>query len=758
MKNEGVGPLQGTLVIDLLPRIYGMTGRILSDLGASVVRVDLPAEAIEARWDARWREGSWTWDFGKRVIEPDVGELEGLLDQAAIVLRLADWPATAPAVPRAVDVVVSPFGQGVPRADWVASDLGVAASSGNLWATGDPDRPPVACSAPLSLVHGCPEMAAAAVFGLARGPGRVDVSLSEAYTQACLGGIGNLGWKGDRGKRQGASIGATKEIWPCADGWVSFGLRGGKARQPSLQRLAQLAAERGDNRLDGVDWSTYLPSEADPGLLATMTNVFGALFGSLTLRELDRLSAEDHVLVAPILDATAIRASSQLVARQFFKGGAHAAIPRSVAAARRRGEEWSWLGPPDVATKLETGTTDLDRPGPWHGTRIIEFGAGVAGPLVGRYFAEHGATVIRIESTSRPDFLRVYALGPSNPHGLEGSSLFVWTNAGKFGVTLNLKLDDALALARRLIRDAHAVIENFTPGTMERIGLGYDELQKNNPSLVLLSLSFRGQSGPQRSDAGFGALGSALSGFNYLTGWPDREPVGPANTITDSLAPRFGAATLAAALVAQRKGAVGQHYDVAQLETTIYTLSPWLAWCSSGRPWEREGNRSPYAVPHGVFRSAGDDRWVAIAAWSSDEWRRLREIIGWEGNDLEELGDRVAAVEDIEAAVEAWTSVRRADDAAADLQAVGVEAVPVADYVDLVADPTLLARGHVVPLDHEVLGPMATERVGFRLNPDMAGYDRPAPFLGRDNRHILQELLGLEPDLFDRYVADGVIY
>ncbi len=757
MKDQSIGPLQGTLVIDLLPPVFGMTGRILSDLGASVVRVDFPAGAIEARWDARWREGSWTWDLGKRVIGPDDGELVGLLGEAAIVLRLADWPATVPAAPRAVDVVVSPFGQGVPRSGWVASDLGVAASSGNLWATGDPDRAPVACSAPLSLVHGCPEMAAAALFGLARGSGRVDVSLSEAYTQACMGGIGSFGWKGDRGERIGASIGATKEIWPCADGWVSFGLRGGKARQPSLQRLAELAAERGDHRLDGVDWSTYLPSEAGPELLATMTDVFGALFGSLTLRELDRLSAEDHVLVAPILDAAAIRASNQLVAREFLKDGDHAGVPRSVAAARRAGEEWSWLGPPDAATGPEAVAPGPDGPGPWHGTRIIEFGAGVAGPLVGRYFTEQGATVIRIESTSRPDFLRVYALGPSNPHGLEGSSLFVWTNAGKFGVTLDLKLDEALALARRLIHDAHAVIENFTPGTMERLGLGYDELQKDNPSLVLLSLSFRGQSGPQRGDAGFGALGSALSGFNYLTGWPDREPVGPASTITDSLAPRFGAAILAAALVAQRKGAVGRHYDVSQLETTIYTLSPWFAWCSTGRPWEREGNRSPYAVPHGVFRCAGDDRWVAIAAWSSDEWRRLREIIGWEGKDLEELEDRLAAVEDIEAAVEAWTSARQADDVAAELQAVGVEAVPVADYIDLVSDPTLVARGHLVPLDHEVLGPMATERAGFRLNPDEGGYDRPAPFLGRDNRYVLVELLGLAPDLFDRYVADGVI-
>ncbi len=748
-----VGPLQGIAVLDLLPQGFGLSGRLLADLGASVVRVAADDDA-DARYDPRWREGSWVWDLGKRVVPAGDEEVPALAERADVVLRLAEQEALH--APRAVDVVVSPFGRVGPRAGWLASDLGVAASSGNVWATGDPDRPPVRCSAPLSLAHLGPEAVVAALSGLARGgPGQVDVSMSETYTMACLGGV-SAGWQGDPGRRIGAAMGGTREIWPCADGWVSFGLRGGKARQPSLERLAALAAERGDTRLDGVDWASYNPAEAGAAFLATLTEVMAALFASLTVAELDRLATEDEVLVAPILDAPAVRRSAQLADRGFFVPvDGRPEVPRSIAAGRVVGGEWAWFGPPPAPDGSTVSSPVADAP--WSGTRIIELGAGVAGPLVGRYFAEQGATVIRVESTTRPDFLRIYALGPANPHGLEGSPLFVWTNAGKLGVTLDLKVDEARRLARTLVAGANAVIENFTPGTMERLGLGFDELQRDHPDLVLLSMSFHGQTGPRRTEAGFGALGSALSGFNHLTGWPDREPIGPASTVTDSLAPRFGAAVLSAALLAQRRTGRGGHIDVGQLETAIYALSPWMAWCGEGHGWGREGNRTPAAAPHGIFRCAGEDRWVAVAVWSGPEWARLAEVIGWEGPDLSHLEERLSAVDRVEAAVEAWTSTRSPEEAAAELQASGVEAVPVADYCDVAADETLLARHHLVELDHDVLGPLVAERSGYRLDPDRGGYVCPSPSLGRDNRHVLTDLYGVSPVTVDRYVEDGVL-
>src|SRR5205807_6448015 len=187
--------------------------------------------------------------------------------------------------------------------------------------------------------------------------------------------------------------------------------------------------------------------------------------------------------------------------------------------------------------------------GAWAGVNILEFGSGAAGPIATRYFAEHGATVLRVESKSRPDFLRVYALGPSNPHGLEGAPMFDGLNVGKRSVTLNLKHPEGVDIAKRIVGDwADAVVENFAPRAMRGFGLDYETLSAIKPELVMVSSCLQGQTGPHRDYPGFGGQGAALSGFNWLTGWPDREPLGPYGTITDSLAPPFVASALAAAL------------------------------------------------------------------------------------------------------------------------------------------------------------------------------------------------------------------
>ena len=192
-----------------------------------------------------------------------------------------------------------------------------------------------------------------------------------------------------------------------------------------------------------------------------------------------------------------------------------------------------------------------------------------------RYFAEHGATVIRVESRSRPDFLRTY--GSNNPCGLEGSDMFDSVNVGKLGVTLNLKHREGVALARRLIASADAVAENFAPRAMRGFGLDYASLAQDLPGLVMVSSCLQGQTGPHKDYPGFGGQGSALGGYNLLTGWPDREPVGPFGTITDSLAPRFVATALAAGLLHRRRTGVGVHLDVSQVEAAVYSLSPWCS-------------------------------------------------------------------------------------------------------------------------------------------------------------------------------------
>src|SRR5439155_10447409 len=259
----------------------------------------------------------------------------------------------------------------------------------------------------------------------------------------------------------------------------------------------------------------------------------------------------------------------------------------------------------------------------------LEFGAGAAGPLATRYLADHGATVIRVESSVRPDFLRLYAITASQ-RSLDASPMFAAFNCNKLGITLNLKQPEAREIALRLVRWADVVAENFAPGAMTRFGLAYEDLVKEKPDLVMVSTCLHGQTGPERDYPGFGGQGSALSGFNHLTGWPDREPLGPYGTITDSLAPRFAAAAVVAALLRKRRTGLGAYLDLSQVECAIYSLGETIVEQSlTGSPPGRLANRSRDAAPHGAFRCAGDDRWTAIAIWSDDEWNTLREAAGF---------------------------------------------------------------------------------------------------------------------------------
>ena len=325
--------------------------------------------------------------------------------------------------------------------------------------------------------------------------------------------------------------------------------------------------------------------------------------------------------------------------------------------------------------------------------------------------------------------------------------MFDGLNPAKRDVLFNLKHPTAVELVRRLVVEwADAVAENFAPRAMKGFGLDYDALVAHKPDLVMVSACLNGQTGPHKDYPGFGGQGSALAGYNFLTGWPDREPVGPHGTITDSLAPRFVATALAAGLLHRRQTGEGVYLDVSQVEAAIYTLSPWLVeFQATGTARGRAGNNNERALIHDVYPCADTtdndgtgirDRWIAIAAWSPAERDRLLAI----------TGDDIAA----------FTRVHQALDVAETLQAVGVEAVPVQDFGDQHTDPQITQRDHFVPLTHPFIGPGLYERNGFRLSDAPGGYDRSGPTLGQDQAWVLGDILGLSPDEQTTLAADGV--
>jgi len=772
--------LDGVRVVDLAGEPAARTGRILADLGADVVLVEPPGGHPLRSQPNRFL----AWAAGKRSVTvsgADDPTLDALLAGADIVVDTPGSPGVLTLdpgrAPHAVWVSVTPFGGSGPRHAWQASDLGVMAASANMYCTGDPDRAPVRCTEPTGYAHTGPEAAFAALTALRTGrPQRVDVSMQETVFSANMGSPARFPQNGFRGARLGASIGRTQEIWETKDGFVSFGLRGGKARVPSLELITRLVADAGvdASALEAQDWSTWSPNTADEAVLRAVEAPIAEYFSTRTMQELYDVACETNLMLAPANSPHEILASKQLAARGFFAEiGDSPRFPASfvqvrdahdeVASVRPRAAAPSDPGPAPGGDARRPVTRGSTTGGAWADTRILEFGSGAAGPIATRYFVEHGATVLRVESKSRPDFLRVYALGPNNPHGLEGATMYDALNVGKRNVTLNLKDPDAVALVRRLVVEwADAVAENFAPRAMKGFGLDYDALAALKPDLVMVSACLNGQTGPHKDYPGFGGQGAALSGFNWLTGWPDRAPVGPHATITDSLAPRFVATALAAGLEYRHRTGRGVYLDISQVETGVYSLAPWLLdYQRDGVVGVRAGNRSARAVPHGAFACADegdvDDRWVAVAAWTDEAWSALARVLGLDDPALATLAGRQARIDDIEAAVAAWTSSRTRREVCDLLQAHGVEAVPVEDFGDVHDDPQVAARDHFVPLVHPVIGPGLYERTGFRLSDSPAGYERAGPTLGQDNDWVLGELLGLSSAEQDRLREQGAV-
>jgi crotonobetainyl-CoA:carnitine CoA-transferase CaiB-like acyl-CoA transferase len=378
------------------------------------------------------------------------------------------------------------------------------------------------------------------------------------------------------------------------------------------------------------------------------------------------------------------------------------------------------------------------------GLRVLDLCWVVAGPAVGRVLADHGAEVVRVESSTRLDTARL--IGPFHD-GLptaESSVLYGDVNAGKLGLTLNLGLEPARDVLRDLVRRSDVVLESFSPGVMDAWGLGYDALRALNESVIVLSTSLMGQTGPLGRFAGYGNIGAAMSGFQSLVGWPDRVPFGPYGPYSDYVAPRFALVILLAALDRRAETGEGCHIDVAQVETAAYFLAPQLAdYLESGHVAERMGNRDPEMAPHGIYPSV-EGAWVAIAVRHDEDWRALAEQLGVYDERFATAAGRLAHVDELDDLVGEWTARQPAAAVEALLQQHGVPAHVALDSETALADAQFRSRGHFVELEHELYGKTVVQASRQRLSRTPAVVDRAAPTLGRDNDHVLRELLGYD--------------
>lgn len=397
------------------------------------------------------------------------------------------------------------------------------------------------------------------------------------------------------------------------------------------------------------------------------------------------------------------------------------------------------------------------------GLKVVEFGGFAAGPVVGKYLSNYGAEVIRVESRKRLDGFRAnYPPFKDNIPGTDRAGIFNFFNDGKRSITLNLKTDQGVEIARRLVNRADVVVENFTPGTMARLGLGYDYITQDNPTVVMLSSCNQGQTGPHSGHPGFGTHLTSLSGFTQLLGEPGKEPPLLYGPYIDYIAVGYGLIAVLAALARRKRTGKGCYVDLSQYESGVQFVAPaMLDLFVNGRVADRNANHDAVAVPHGVFPCAGEDRWCAISVHDDAEWTRLVDALGnpdWAKEPvLATVVGRRQQERDIEERLASWTRTQERDALVEQLRAYGVHVYPVNSMADLFSDPQLQYRQHWRPVDHPVIGRAHVAAPPFLLRETPPVVERPAPLLGQHTEQVLTEILGYSAEQVEELTREGVL-
>ncbi len=413
---------------------------------------------------------------------------------------------------------------------------------------------------------------------------------------------------------------------------------------------------------------------------------------------------------------------------------------------------------------------------PLTGINVADFSWFAAGPICAEVLGLYGATVVRVESESHIDGLRFVGPFPTGKTGYNVSGYFNNYNANKLGLTLNLNTERGRELALRLVAWSDIFLTNMTPRIIERWGLTYDALVKVRPDLIAVYQPMQGFDGPHRDFLGFGAVLGPITGFNHLTGFPNRPPSGLGTNYPDYVInPIHTLIAILAALRYRRRTGKGQRIELAQIESSVGALAPALMdYTANGRVQNRAGNRVPHAAPHGTFPCRSikvqtpfgerdEDRWCAIACFGDEQWSALRGAMGdpeWARDErFSALAGRKQHEDEIEQRITEWTSDQVAEDVMVTLQAAGVPAGVAQNARDILdGDTHIRERNYYVYLDHPEAGLTAYDGPGFRLSKTPAQYRTPAPCLGEHNQQVCKEILGLSDDEIADLLVEQVLY
>jgi crotonobetainyl-CoA:carnitine CoA-transferase CaiB-like acyl-CoA transferase len=404
---------------------------------------------------------------------------------------------------------------------------------------------------------------------------------------------------------------------------------------------------------------------------------------------------------------------------------------------------------------------DFIGPGALQGVRVADFGWVLAGPYATMLLSYLGAEVIKIESRRRIDEQRVaHRAGLSENY--DASSNFLEINLGKRSVSINLAKPEGADLARRVVAISDVVIENMRPGVMDRLGLGYKDLSKVKPDIIMASISGWGGRGPLREYTAYAPCFASFSGMAHLTGYADEEP----NTGTSSNDARSGTAAAFAvlmALVLRQKTGQGQYIDLSSCEALNSLIGDRIMeYMMTGQSPKRSGNHDAGMAPHSVYRCKGYDKWISLAVANDHEWAALRTAMGSPAS-LDDAAFATASGRwqnrvQLDSLMEGWTSQHDVMDLMELLQRHGVAAIPSFSAEELFSNPHLLEQGAITETYHTVLGRRQAISPPWKMTETPPSIVRTAPLLGEDNHYVLCELLGLSEDEVQRLAHEQVVY
>jgi crotonobetainyl-CoA:carnitine CoA-transferase CaiB-like acyl-CoA transferase len=786
---------------------------LLGDLGADVIRVEPPTGSgarAEGPWLAAGPADRRSLTFrafnrNKRsmVIDPASAAERALLEE---LIRRSDfifesWPESPLAAydidyaharalnPRIVFVRVSAFGDEASYGGVLANDLVIAAMGGPVALQGVIDRAPVRLSVPQVWRHAGAEAAVGAMAAHARmlrtGQGQyVDLSAQAAMTWTMLNAMDAWAIQGAEFVRGGGFNTGTSQfdlVVPCADGY----LVALPTSRTILGCLPQMIADGvADESLRQMDWQDYdlkiRAPEAREFNIHSGSALCKSFFAKYTKNELYHFGLKNDITLAPVNTLAELLALEHLQIREYWHGMALPDGPtvqtaglwaKSNAPGLTVRREAPALGQHDVEIRAELRQSAVTKSSnvpvgedrlPFEGITVADFSWVGVGPISSKFLADHGARVIRIESETRPDVLRGAVPFKDRVPGIDRSQFYGDFNTSKESITLDLKHPEAIAIAREIVARSDVLIESFAPGVIGRMGLGYDEVRALSPGIIMVSTCLMGQTGPAAQLAGYGYHAGAMAGFYEITGWPDRAPSGPWIAYTDTVAPRFIAVLLAAALDHRRRTGEGRWFDVAQIEAALHFLAPELLDLqANGVAATRIGNRSTVAAPQGCYPCAGDDAWCAIAVDDDAQWQALCRVLNRPDLATNRVfathAGRLADHDAIDAAIAAWTREHPADTAVRALQAGGVPAGVVQRSRELLADSQYAERGFYRWLEHPVMGRVPYAGHAYRIQGYDNGPRTPAPTLGQHTFEVLSGFLGMDDAAVAAAYASGAV-